>query len=198
MRRSMLVFVLMLGLVPAFSLVGCGPADGSGADVVTEDPVETEAPEPAEEETADDAVGTRQNPLPIGTTAKIGDWEVKVTEVNLDADELILATNEFNDPPSEGNRYVLADLEAKYVGDESGDFVWDMMYKFYGSGGNTFDGTDTFAVSPNPIHDAGETFPGASISGDVLYEVPIDQIEGGAIIMEALMLSDTRVFFAVE
>lgn len=198
MRRSMLVLVLMLIIALVLSLVGCGPADGSGADVVSEDPVEAEAPEPTEEETTEDAVGTRQNPLPIGTTAKIGDWEIKVTEVNLDADEVILATNEFNDPPSDGSRYVLVDLEANYVGDESGDIAWDMLYKFYGSGGNTFDGTDTYAASPNPIYEAGETFPGASVSGDVLYEVPIDQIEGGALIIEALLLDDTRVFFAVE
>ncbi|MBE0418320.1 MAG: hypothetical protein IBX63_11200, partial [Coriobacteriia bacterium] len=92
--------------------------------------------------------------------------------------------------------YVLVSVDAKYVGDDSGTFWTDMISKFIGSGGNTFDKASV--VLDKPIDDTGETFPGASVSGNLAFEVASDQLEGGAIIMEELSFDDTRVFFAIE
>lgn len=195
MRRLLIVLVLVMGLVVSLGLGGCGPADGSGAEVVPEEDGTT-TEQPAAEEPA---VGTRENPLPLGTAAKVGSWEVKITEVNLNANEVIASTNEFNDPPGEGNQFVLVSVEGTYVGEESGTFWDDMSWKYFGTAGNTFDISDAMAVSPNPIFKAGEAFPDASVAGDILFEVPTDQVEGGAIIMEESMsFDDTRVFFATE
>lgn len=191
--------MLVMGLVLSLGLGGCSSSDGSGAEVVPEEDGTTTEEAAAEEPAEEAAVGTRENPLPIGTTAKVGPWEVKITEVNLNANEAIASANDFNDPPGEGNQFVLVNVEATYVGEESGTFWADISWKYFGSGGNTFDSPDAMAVSPNPISDAGETFPDASVAGDILFEVPIDQVDGGAIIMEELIsFDDTRVFFATQ
>lgn len=190
------MLVVMLALLVVVGVAGCGSSDGTGAEVVSGDSPQQETEAAAEA----DAPGTRTNPLPVGTTAKVGDWEVTVTAVNTNANDAIAAANQFNDPPVAGSQFVLVTVDAKYAGEESGTFWVDMSYKFYGSGGNTFDsGGQSMVVPPNPLSDAGETFPGAAVSGNMVFEVPTDQIEGGAIIMEgSFSFDDTRVFFALN
>lgn len=199
MRRYTICMLLMCAvLLTVVGVSGCSSSDGSGAKVVDESTDKSSTEDTAEDD-GDAKVGTRDNPLPLGTTAQVGDWEVALTAVNANANEAIAAANTFNEAPKEGSQYVLVTFKGKYVGEDSGTFWADLSYKFYGSGGNTFDGPDSMAASPNPVSDAGETFPGAEVAGDTLFEVPIDQIEGGAIILEELLsMDDTRVFFALK
>ncbi len=142
--------------------------------------------------------GTRESPIPIGQEATVGDWKMKVASANLDATEVIVSENEFNDPPQTGSQYVLVTIDATYVGSDSGTFWMDMTYGFVGSKGNTFGSPEGFASPPNPISDAGEAFPGASISGEIVFEVPSDQVVGGTLSMEEFSFDSQKVFFAVE
>lgn len=197
-KMSLAACLLALLLVAT----GCtGPADGSGATVIEKDP-----PAASEQhDTADDSPvdeeevqpGMRETPLPVGSTALIGDWEIKVVSVDTDADEEVAKANEFNSPAPDGSRFVLVNLEGTYTGDESGTLWADITYKILGSKGNTFDTFDVFIVSPNPIADAGEAFPGATVAGDFVVAVPVDQIEGGAIILEEGW-GGSRTFFALQ
>ena len=182
--------MLVLGLVLVLGIAGCSNPDGEGAKVVDcSASAATKPAEPAKQ-------GTRENPLPLGTTAKIGDWDVTVTKVNTDAGAVVKKANEFNEAAKSGNKYVVATAKAKYTGTESGTFWVDMSAKFYGSGGNTFDTASV--VLPNPIADTGETFPGAEVTGDMVFEVPANQIDGGAIIIEASFIDGSRTFWAVK
>lgn len=191
MNKYSKALICILGMALAFGLVACSDPDGEGATVVSEgsgagESQEAEAPKQ----------GTRENPLPVGSTAKIGSWEVTLVSVNLDADAAVKKANEFNEAPADGNKYVMANVTAKYVGEDSGTFWADMSYKFYGSGGNTFDSASVSV--DNSITDAGETFPDASVAGNLVFEVPVDQLEGGAIIFEETFTDGSRTFFAVK
>lgn len=197
---KMLVAVCLLALL--LVATGCtGPADGSGATVIKKDPPaaseqgDTADESPAAEEEV--KPGMREDPLPVGSTALIGDWEVKVVSVNVDAGEEVAKTNEFNDPAPDGSRFVLVNLEGTYTGDESGTFWADVSYKILGSKGNTFETFDVSVVSPNPVMGTGEAFPGATVAGDFVVAVPVDQIEGGAIILEESW-GGSRTFFALH
>lgn len=191
MNKFSKILVCILGMALVLSLAGCGNPDGEGANVVKTgsggaETQEAEAPKQ----------GTRENPLPVGSTAKIGSWEVTLNSVNLDATAAIKKANEFNEAPPAGSKYVMANITAKYIGEESGTFWADMSYKFYGSGGNTFDTASV--VVDKSIADAGETFPDASVTGNLAFQVPADQLEGGAIILEESFTSESRTFFAVK
>ena len=208
-----------------------GPADGSGASVVedtdgdatevegTDDGIsedsdtgeavrETEdSDEPAaeEEEGAADAdevaLGTRDNPLDVGTRIEMGEWTLSVTDVTLDGTEQVMAENEFNDPPVEGRQFVLFTVDATYEGEDSGTAWLDFSWAIVGSAGNTF-GTamdDYCGVIPSPLDDTGETFPGGSVSGNVCVSVDADQVDGATIrIEESLSFDDTRAFYALD
>jgi len=193
--------------VSAFATMAESSSSGDGDTVVetVETAAETTSPEESlevVEETEDSAsssssgVGTRDNPAPLGTVVRIGDWEVTVTDVTKNANKLVANENQFNDKPAEGFQYVLWSIDAKYVGDSSATFWIDSTWKVVGSEGNSFD--DSCGVIPNNISDAGETFSGASITGNVCKAVQKDQLPGATILVEASFSVDSdRTFFAI-
>jgi hypothetical protein len=209
---------------------GSGPAAGSGASVIddVEDAVDTpEAddtnasadasadadgevdPEPAEDGAAEEepeaeesaALGTRDDPLTVGTVIEMGDWRLSVTEITLDATDAVMAENEFNDPPVDGRQFVMFNVDATYAGAESGTAWLDFGWGIVGSAGNTFGGgsmDDYCGVIPTPLDDTGETFPDGTVSGNVCISADTDQLEGATIrIEESFSFDDTRAFFAL-
>ncbi len=193
----------------ALLVAGCdaGPAAGSGDTIVASEsagptpqpapaptPESGQAPESAPPAADDAALGTRDNPAPFGATARIGDWEVTLLALDLDGEERVLAENMFNDAAPDGSRYVLIEVEAAYVGTDSGDPFWDLSWKLVGNRGNTFD--DSCGVIPDPLRDGGETFPGGVVTGNVCVVAPDDQLPGGTVIVEGLF-RESRTFFAL-
>jgi hypothetical protein len=203
MKRTILV---MSVLIFTLALVACGgteTATTAGATATTmgtktEAPDTTETPDTteAEEPAPSGEVGTRENPIPLGTEVQIGGWTVKVTGLTRDATAAMMEANQFNDEPAAGQEYVLVDLAATYTGEESGTFWLDVGGTLLGSAGNTFDRT---GISPSSISDAGETFSGGSIEGDLSFIVDSDQVPGALLILEESWSFDTnRVFMALE
>ena len=224
---------MTLGIALLAAACGGGPASGSGASIVEDDPAEVEATDPAddaeadpdgatedtddgaketdrssdateEEATADadeEALGTRDNPLPVGTRIEMGDWTLAVTEVTLDAAEQVMAENQFNDPPVEGRQFVLFSVGATYEGEDSGMAFVDFSWAVVGSAGNTF-GTameDYCGVIPDSLDGTGETYPGGNVSGNVCVSVASDQVDGATIrIEETFSFDDTRAFYALN
>lgn len=193
--------------VSALLAISCGgPADGSGATVIDDETFATESAEAESAEEPDDtgdetALGTRTNPLAVGTTIELGGWELSVTEVTLDATDDVLAHNQFNDEPADGRQFLMFWVEATYEGDESGNPWLDFSWAIVGGGGNTFSsGSDDYCGSiPNSLGDQGETYPGGSVDGNVCIAVASDQIDGATIrVEETFSFDDTRAFFTVN
>jgi hypothetical protein len=144
-----------------------------------------DVPAGEDEDSSDDAasdLGTRENPVPIGTTIELGNfgetsWEVTPGAPTLDANALIAAENQFNSAPAVGSQYVMLPLDVTYVGSESGTPWIDLSVSFVGSDGITYD--QSFVVQPSPLTDVGEMFKGANAQGNVVVEIPADVIEGG-------------------
>lgn len=149
------------------------------------------------------ARGTRDKPLPIGTTVEVGDWQVTLAAVNTNALDVVMAGNQFNRPPAEGRQFVLFSVDATYVGSESGTAMVDLNWAVVGAGGNTFGNAgaqeDYCGVIPTPLNSTGESFPGATVSGNECVSVPADQIQGATIQLKPTFSIDKaeRVYFAV-
>jgi hypothetical protein len=198
-------------------LAACTPLepDGVGANIVdnpaTEapsdkpEPTEADESEPAPEPT-EAAVGTRENPVPLGTKVTMGDYEVAVVEVAQDVTQQNLDANQFNEAPPEGTQYMLVKLEGTYIGADSGNPGWDLSWKLLGNANNTFDtlwepdnAPDDFfpSCTLDTMFDIGETFPGGSFSGSFCLLVESAQVEGSSVIIEeTLAFDDNRVFWA--
>lgn len=200
-RRAIRPLLALAAILTAVVAAGCvaSDPDGTGADIVSSpSPAASEAPA----DNAGDLLGTRGNPVPAGTVVRIGDWQVKLGATNTNANEIVAAENQFNEPPAEGRQFVMVPVDLVYKGTESGFPNVNLLIQFLGAGGNTFGAADTAAycgVIPNDLSNAGEMFPGAAASGNVCLGVPSDQVGGGAwMVQEALTLDDGgRTFFAL-
>jgi hypothetical protein len=203
------VFLLLLILV-----IATMDDDGDGATVVDEDaaaeaedapeqePEEAQAPDEVDD--ADDLpLGTRSNPLDIGTTIEMGDWQLAVVDVTRDATDQVMAENEFNDPPADGYQFIMFEVDATYVGDDSGDPWLDFSWAIVGSEGNTFGSGGSMdhycGVFPNPLDEQGETYTDGSVSGNVCISADSAQLEAATIrIEETFSMQDTRAFYALD
>lgn len=163
--------------------------------VAGEAPAETAPSEASPVE--DPALGSRENPLPIGTSGQVGDWSITVAAVDTDAADTVAATNQFNDPPGEGQQFVIVGLQATYTGEDSGSYWIEVSNKILGASGNTFD--QRCGVIPEDISDTGETFGGATVEGNICLAVDSDQLDGALLIVEeSFSFDSTRLFFALQ
>lgn len=115
---------------------------GLGAGPTTPTPTTLAAIDPSA------GVGTRENPVPVGTPANMGDgWTLTVNSVNLDATDLVTAGNMFNDVPPDGSVYVLINITATYAGpdDKATPFVFMSGVT---SANVEIDGLDTLSSPP--------------------------------------------------
>ena len=158
-----------------FALVG-----GEGGPAPEPQPEEPTAALPPTPDTAAE-VGTRMNPIPLGqqvgaVTTELGEtrqYNVTVLETvrGEPAWVAVQDANMFNDPPAEGNEYVLARARVEYLSgpsDETSEIsVWD--FNIVTSAGVTLDPPSI--VDPEPAFEA-QFFPGGSVEGWMTFEVP--------------------------
>jgi hypothetical protein len=141
--------------------------------------------------------GTRANPVLVGNEAQVGPWKVKVLGSTLDADDIVYNHSEFNEPPQAGMQYVLIRLEAARTAEEAAAFWADTYCEFVGSKGGRFE--LGYADIPDAMSETGEVVPGASISGNLVFEVSTGQVAGGTLrLSEGFSFEEVEVFFAVD
>lgn len=166
--------------------------------ITTPDDADSNADSGSNESDSDNAAaGTRGNPLPIGSTVENDDWTVTINSVDLDATDKVMAENQFNDEPGDGNVYILINVTATYTGDDGdGETPW-VSIDYVTSGGNTFAGSDSMAVAPDQFDSFETLYNGASTSGNMVIEVPADGVANGTLAVNPSMFGD-KVFFAVK
>jgi hypothetical protein len=94
--------------------------------------------------------------------------------VNPDATDVVLAENQFNDPPARGRQFVLVMVDAQLSGDasDSQTFWSEMSLKVLGPKALAFDQSEAdCGVIEDDLFDAPEVFPGGRIQGNVCWEV---------------------------
>lgn len=128
------------------------------------------------------ALGTRENPIPMGTSVNLGDgWVITVLSVTTDAIGQILQENQFNDRPTAGNQFFMARVRASYDGAGSDTFGGSYRLRAVGPSGigySTFE--NSAGVIPNPLP-GSEVFSGGSIEGNIAWQ--IKSSDAGSLVM---------------
>jgi len=123
------------------------------------------------------AGGSRASAVTMGQAVTTGDLRVTVLRADLDAAAQILAAEEFAEPPSPGNRYVLISVRAEHAGSGDGTVsVSASSFELTGSRNvvyDTFSDQSRCSFFMGDIN--GEMFPGGSLDGDVCFQVPGDE-----------------------
>lgn len=153
---------------------------------------------PSEGATSTTRAGTRDNPVPLGTEISSKDWKVVVNSVTFDANDAVLAENMFNDPPADGQEYILVNYEVTYIGnDPNGESPILADVSYVSADGVTIDSSDSLAVAPDAIDISTTLYNGGSVSGNVALSVPSATARDGVLAVEPGLVSD-KTFVAVK
>jgi hypothetical protein len=102
-----------------------------------------------------------------------------VVDFNPDAWPVVLAENQFNDPPAPGNRMIIVGVGVTNVGaDDEPAWISDADFYFVGSHNvlySTFGEESRCGVIPDEL--AEELFRGGHAEGNVCFQIPIDEAD---------------------
>jgi len=142
-------------------------AFGDGETTVSEAPAESGVDTDSEALTSE--AGTRENPVPLGTTISNDDWTVVVNSYAVDGNALV-AANDFNEAPPAGSHFEVANYTVTYTGEES-SYGAEVQISVVTGSGNVVNSFDQFVVLDDSMG-LDELFNGASATGSVAFLVP--------------------------
>ncbi|TFV64548.1 DUF4190 domain-containing protein [Geodermatophilus sp. DF01-2] len=150
---------------------------------------------------AEPATGGASDPaevVPLGVPARIGDYQVTVDAVELDANASVAAADEFNEPPA--GQYVLTQLTATYTGTGEGAPGWDLTAVFHGTDARQYSDADCMALLADDAMDAPTLNPGGTDTFQFCMDVPPAAVQGGQLSIEPTLSFDSseRVFYAIQ
>lgn len=122
---------------------------------------------------------SRDAPVPLGDSWDTPDGlRVRVLSVDFDAWPRVLAENEFNDPPGQGMRMVMVEVEVTNLdrSSQTPRTVDDSDYRIVGDRGiiyTTFDTPTRCGVIPDELD--WEVFPDATVTGNICVVAPEDE-----------------------
>lgn len=156
-----------------------GPAlsdSDSGSDDTTAVPETTATSAPA-----DDGRGSRAEPLKVGEGARIGEWDVTVDRIVVDATAEVQGANQFNDPPMHG-RYAKVVYTATYRGDGEETAAYDLRVVLSGSDHVQYQDTDCQASLGDSNYATLE--PGGTTTVAACLDAPAAAIAGGLVFVK--------------
>ena len=172
----------------------------SPASVEANDPPAVDDSPNTEPEPTDDTVDTdpASVALPLGTAAPIGErYTVTVTDVDLDATELILAEEPANEPPEPGSTYVMVTLDAVFIGEGQGEPYFDLLVGAVADGEREFDDIDCLALTPDDMFGLPPLASGEGVVGTFCLVVPLDATDSLTFFVEEHeSIADTRVWWS--
>jgi hypothetical protein len=177
-----------------------GGDDGEPTATDGEEDRPTRTPDEGDDDDGDGGVGSSQdNPVPFGDAATIvGRMEVRIVDVNTDAEEIVLAEDPLNEA-AEGKNMVLMRLEVTNVGETPLDVFFEPFYFLVGDKGTEYDEFDpSCGLAPDELE--GELQPGDSTEGNVCVQADEDD-ENIVFFIEMLSeatFQDERVYFALD
>ncbi len=156
------------------------------------------APAEGAEPVIEEDVDATADVVPLGVPVQIGDYEVTVDAVELNADATVAAANQFNEPPT--GQYVIAQLSATYLGAEEGTPGWDLTAVFHGSDARQYSDSECMATLPDDAMDAPTLNSGGADTFQFCMDVPPAAIDGGQLSVEPTVSFDSseRVYFALS
>lgn len=130
---------------------------------------------------------TRQNPIPVGSTGKVGDYTVTVLSTTPDSSAEIAAENQFNDPPAPGRQFYMTRVQITYVGQESGTPWIDLNFQAVSQAGIGYTEFDNdCGVIPDSSNNLSDIFPGGTVEFNVCWAIDTADAESLVMYIEPL------------
>lgn len=140
-------------------------------------PTPLQAPQPTDAAGASAGGGvvtssTRENPVPMGQTARVGDFEVTVTSATPYANDIIGSQAVYLEPLTPGYQYFLVTVSTTYVGAATGNPSFELDYQAVGASNSSYSAwQNSCGMLTNDIFNVTELFPGGTAEYSVCWQV---------------------------
>jgi hypothetical protein len=143
---------------------------------------------------------SRGSPLPIGTSAMVGVWSVKVSFVRRNATPDVLAADRSNGPPAPGQQFFMVGISATYLGDgEQASLSPDLLFAPIGAANVAYQPSDGCGVILDPLDDLREVPRGQTTSGNLCWSVKSSDLESLLLSVTVILSQDgQRAWFALR
>ena len=124
-------------------------------------------------EFAPEVFGSREEPLATGEAIVTDEYEVVINSIDLNATEQVLAADEYNEAPPEGEIYAIVNVTVTYTGeDSSSDGMVGIDY--VGADGVVKGDAYAYAWGIEPEFGMTELFTGASATTNLVLQLPAE------------------------
>jgi hypothetical protein len=127
---------------------------------------------------------TKDDPVPIGTeVTPAKNWTIKVNTANLDAGAELARANQFNKPRIAGNKLITVNVTIHNGSDKPGMAMTEMKVGALPPSGVKVD--QSFAIAGvDTLNPAAQLQPGASVTGTLVFELPVADIPTTVLLAE--------------
>lgn len=129
-----------------------------------------------------EGVGERDDPVGVGVTTSVGDYETSVEAIDLDAADEILSHRPTNDPPGDGQAFVMATLDLVFWSSGRGYPGEDLLIQAVAPDGAPYDSTGRpCGFIPDDLLVQGPVTTRGHLIGNVCWSVPDEHV--GSLLM---------------
>ncbi len=171
--------------------------------------------DPADEPEAALAFGTREHPWALNTATEIvldtlgdGDgsiWSVTVGDLS-DATERMVASNPFDEAPSEGVVFAMFALDMTLLDADKVPLStgWNLYWEIFGGASNTvydawtMDDAFCWLSSESEFSTDTEAYPGGTLSGEVCIPLPVEDLDHPDTQLALSPSTGDRIMFAAD
>jgi hypothetical protein len=144
-------------------------------------------------------LGAYNSPYPVGSAqATEGGWTIQVVSVTPDGTAAVLAENSFNEAPEAGRQYFIATITATNTGSAPATFDGNFRLRARGADGTVYTAFgDACGVTPNEWDQNVQVAPGQSLTGNLCWSVPSDQLTNLRMFDDAALDAGTVAYWSL-
>ena len=131
-------------------------------------PTATRLPTPAPK------AGTRENPIPLGSSVSYPEWNVSVAGFSPNGNDLIASASPYNDQPDSGHVYVLVEVQGTYAGTSVGSMRRDLDYYLVGQSNRIYEVKTGLAY--DGLYRHLRVFQGGTVAGSLAFMVSSNDV----------------------
>lgn len=125
--------------------------------------------------------GSREHPLPLGSTLQTSKWDVTINSVDFHATDKVLAENDSNEVPASDETYIMVNATVKYKGDDPEGATPEVVMEYVTPQGTAVDGWHNIALAPDDLDILPTIYKDGTASGNLAYLVPATNVEDGVL-----------------
>lgn len=185
-----------IAVIMFIAVIGSSINEATGGDTTVSNNADGESADGAAANN-DGEGSSRENPLPIGTTVENDNWALTVNSVNLNGDKIVAASNEFNEPAGEGQKYIIVNVSMTMKADDPAGQMPMGTVEYVTADGRTVNTFDTMVVLENRFDNTSTLYQGGTATGDLAFAVPAASADQGVLAVRPDMLAG-KEFIALQ